>query len=67
MVEHEILIEGMSCQHCVMSVQKALAGIPGVEVRSVRVGSAVVAYDESSTPLHVITAAIQDVGFVPLP
>lgn len=67
MIEHEILIEGMSCQHCVMSVQKALVRIPGVEIRSVRVGSAVVAYDEAITPLPVIAAAIQEAGFVPLP
>jgi copper chaperone len=67
MIEHEILIEGMSCQHCVMSVQKALARISGVEIRSVRVGSAVVAYDEAITPLPVIAAAIQEAGFVPLP
>jgi copper chaperone len=67
MHEHEILIEGMNCQHCVASVQKALAQIPEVEVKTVRLGAAVVAFDESRTPLTVITAAIQEAGYVPLP
>jgi copper chaperone len=27
----KLKIEGMTCGHCVMSVQKALASVPGVE------------------------------------
>ena len=27
----KIKIQGMSCQHCVMSVSKALGGLPGVK------------------------------------
>lgn len=67
MIEHEIHIEGMSCHHCVAAVRKALEQVPGVEVREVRVGAAVVAYDEANTPLTALTAAIQDAGYVPLP
>jgi copper chaperone len=27
----QLKIEGMTCNHCVMSVRSALAGVPGVE------------------------------------
>lgn len=67
MREHEIRIEGMTCQHCVLAVQKALQQIPGVEVRVARVGAVVVVYDEARTPLSVIAGAIQDAGYIPLP
>jgi copper chaperone CopZ len=29
-METKIAIEGMSCQHCVMAVKKALGGLPGI-------------------------------------
>ena len=35
-------IDGMSCGHCVQGVTTALAALPGVKVRSVAVGSAVI-------------------------
>jgi len=67
MNEYTIQIEGMSCQHCVASVRKALAQLPGVEVRSVDIGTAVVGLDESRVPLEVVTAAIREAGYQPLP
>jgi len=39
-VETKIAIEGMSCQHCVMAVKKALGGIPGILENNVQFGSA---------------------------
>ena len=30
MAETKVTIEGMSCQHCVMAVKKALGGVPAV-------------------------------------
>jgi len=35
-------IDGMSCGHCVQAVTKALSAVPGVKIRSVAVGSAVI-------------------------
>lgn len=35
-------IDGMTCGHCVQAVTKALSAVPGVKVRSVAVGSAVI-------------------------
>lgn len=39
---HTIAIAGMTCEHCVRRVTKALAGVPGVTVKNVQVGRAVV-------------------------
>jgi copper chaperone CopZ len=38
----QIRIQGMTCDHCVKTVTRALAGVPGLQVRSVAVGHAVV-------------------------
>lgn len=56
-------VEGMSCQHCVRAVRDALAEVPGVEVRSVEVGAATVAYDPSQTTTAQIADAVRDAGY----
>lgn len=58
-------IGGMSCGHCVARVQKALAGLEGVEVRSVGVGSATLGYDPERVTPEVILEAVDGVGFEP--
>lgn len=62
MEDRHINIEGMSCNHCVMTVRKALSQVPGVEVRDVQIGSATVAVADSSS-LPGIRAAIEKAGF----
>jgi copper chaperone len=62
MEERRIAIEGMSCNHCVMSVRKALAQIPGIEVKDVQIGSAFVAASDTSA-FEGIRAAVEKVGF----
>lgn len=37
-----LAIDGMTCGHCVQAVTKALSAVPGVMVKSVAVGSAVI-------------------------
>lgn len=37
-----LAIDGMTCGHCVQAVIKALSAVPGVKIRSVAVGSAVI-------------------------
>ena len=56
-------IEGMSCKHCVMSVEKAIESIEGVRSSDVTVGSATVVYDESRTTRDEIVRAVQDAGY----
>ena len=38
MSRHRFMIEGMACQHCVISVEQALDALDGVDRFSVRVG-----------------------------
>jgi copper chaperone len=63
MAETRIAIEGMSCQHCVMAVKKALGGVPGIIESDVQVGTAVVKYDESKVRKEDIETRIETAGY----
>jgi copper chaperone len=63
MKDEELKISGMTCNHCVMSLRKELAKIPGVEVKDVRIGSALVAYDESRVSGALLKSAVEEAGF----
>ncbi|VAX34160.1 Lead, cadmium, zinc and mercury transporting ATPase; Copper-translocating P-type ATPase [hydrothermal vent metagenome] len=63
MAEITLEIEGMSCQHCVMRVKKAIDGIDGVSSSEVSTGSARVIYDDSRTDRDAIERAVQDAGY----
>ncbi len=63
MRETTLHIDGMSCDHCVARVQKALTGLDGVTVKNVSVGSATIEYDESRVPRAQIDAAVGATGF----
>jgi copper chaperone len=63
MKKESIRIEGMTCNHCVMAVRRQLAGVEGVEVEDVAIGSAVVRYDDTVVGSDRIDAAIAEAGF----
>jgi copper chaperone len=63
MAETKMEIEGMSCQHCVMAVKKALGGVPGILESNIQVGSAAVKYDESKIKKEDIEAEIEEAGY----
>jgi copper chaperone len=44
----EIKVKGMSCQHCVAAVTKAVAGLPGVSNVEVDLASGRVSYDRAA-------------------
>ena len=59
----KLIVEGMSCGHCVKAVTEALEGVSGVETVidvSLETGEAVV---EGSAPASVLVAAIEEKGF----
>jgi copper chaperone CopZ len=58
-----LTISGMSCGHCLNAVNKALASIPGVQVRGVQMGRAEVGYDSGVVDSAHIIAAIADAGY----
>jgi len=62
MTTHEIKIEGMSCNHCVMAIQRELAKT-GINSFDVQIGSAKVSYDETTIKLDQIEKAIEEAGY----
>jgi copper chaperone len=62
-MEKRISIQGMSCHHCVMAVKKELGKVPGLIVKDVSIGSAVVEYDETKVTPAQIRVAIEDAGY----
>jgi len=63
MAEAKIEIEGMSCQHCVMAVKKALGGVPGILESDITIGSALVKFDETKINKTDIEANIEKAGY----
>lgn len=58
-----ITISGMSCWHCLNAVNRALAGLDGIEVRSVRMGRAEVRVPEGDAATTQVYAAIEAAGY----
>ena len=57
-----IKIEGMSCNHCIMSVKKSLSRLDLNDVKVV-IGSAEVDFDESKVNEKKIIDAIENSGY----
>jgi copper chaperone len=59
-----IEVKGMSCQHCVMSVTKALNAVPNVKDVSVDLGAGKASFNEAAAvDLEAVKKAIVDAGF----
>jgi copper chaperone len=60
-----LAIQGMTCNHCVMRVQKALAELPGVRkaVVTLEPGQAKVDYDDSASTADAMAAAVLKAGY----
>jgi copper chaperone len=59
----KLTITGMSCDHCVRRVTKALAGVPGVTVKQVTEGHAIVDSNGQPEALSAIVRALDDAGY----
>ena len=59
-----ITVKGMSCNHCVMSVTKALEALPGVSGVKVDLLSGKASFEESApVDQAVVKKAIEKLGF----
>lgn len=60
-----IKVEGMSCEHCVKSVTKAVSALPGIRevVVNLSVGTVTVEHDSVLSPLGKIMFEIEDLGY----
>lgn len=59
---HELKVEGMSCNHCVKTVDAALRHVPGVVGVQVAIGSAKVETDATVTR-EALIAALADADY----
>ncbi len=58
-----LTIDGMHCGACVRRVTQALAGVPGVAVQQVDIGTASVTFDPQQSTSAAIAAAVDRIGF----
>jgi copper chaperone CopZ len=58
-------ISGMTCGHCVQTVEKALRNAPGVRNATVHLdaGAAEVEYDESAVAPEQLIAVVEEEGY----
>jgi copper ion binding protein len=63
MAQAKIMIEGMSCMHCVGRVKQFIDELDGVTESDVQIGSADVTFDESKLSQADIEAAVEKSGY----
>jgi copper chaperone len=65
MVKETLKIQGMTCNHCVMRVAKALKAVSGVEDAQVDLqkAEAVVTYDEKKVAKDKLGFAVVEAGY----
>ena len=63
-----ISVQGMSCNHCKMAVEKEVKSLPGIISAEVDLEKATltVAYDQDQTGVDSIRLAVEEVGFTVL-
>jgi copper chaperone len=63
MKKQELLIDGMSCGHCVKALKNELSAIQGLTVQDVQIGKAIIEYDPDTVSDEDILHAIDESGF----
>ena len=58
-------VQGMTCNHCVMRVAKALKAVPGVQDAKVDLqkAEAVISYDEAKVSAEKLSGTIVEAGY----
>jgi copper chaperone CopZ len=60
---HTLTISGMTCDHCVRRVTRALSRVDGLGVRDVQVGRAVVDDGGEASRVDRAVAAVKEAGY----
>lgn len=65
MEKNVIKVEGMSCEHCVKAVTKAVSKLPGINAVAVdlKAGTVSVEHDPVQSPLEKIIFEIEEQGY----
>ena len=66
MVTKTLEIGGMTCGHCLRTVQNSLSTMDGVKLDELRIGKAVVTFDETQISAEAIADAVRDSGYTVL-
>ncbi|MBI3195112.1 MAG: heavy-metal-associated domain-containing protein [Ignavibacteriae bacterium] len=59
----ELIIQGMTCKHCVMSLMKELGKVAGVSVEHVEIGKARISMDETTVNQTILSKAVEEAGY----
>jgi len=59
----ELKITGMSCQHCVQHVTKALAAVPGVREADVQLAENRALVSHENADAAALLAAVEEAGY----
>ena len=61
----ELIVKGMTCNHCKMAVEKALNSLDGVDSAEVNLeaGKVSITYDDSKIKTDAINEAIKEEGY----
>ncbi len=63
MTKEKLLIDGMTCNHCVMAVKRELTDAQ-VKVEDAGIGFASIEYDNALVSRDIIKNAVEEAGFV---
>jgi copper chaperone len=65
MAKTTLKIQGMTCNHCVMRVAKALKAVPGVQDAQVDLSKAeaVVTHDDAKVAVEKLSEAVVEAGY----
>jgi copper chaperone len=63
MMTIEFTVSGMSCQHCVSAVTKAIQTIDNKAQVTVNLNTQVIQIKDSTADLNMLKAAVQEEGF----
>ena len=65
MTKTTLKIQGMTCNHCVMRIAKALKAVAGVQDAQVDLqkAEAAIAFDETRVDIEKLSVAVVDAGY----
>jgi copper ion binding protein len=65
MTKTTLKIQGMTCNHCVMRVAKALKAVAGVQDAQIDLqkAEAAIAFDETRVDIEKLSVAVVDAGY----
>jgi copper chaperone len=63
MTTQTLEIGGMTCGHCLRTVQQALTSLDGVTLNEVRIGRAQVTFAETKVSADAAAEAVKDAGY----